>query len=392
MIYLLYIALGYLLFTSFIFGWNRRTFGGLRTVANYVTPSKTEKISICIPARNEERNIKKCVESALQQNYDNLEVLVLDDNSDDQTPEILNTLKKKYPGKLAVFKGQPKPGNWLGKPWACHQLSQEADGKILIFIDADVWLHTKTVSRLVRTMGSDVIDFATVWPQQILGTFWEKVLIPLIYYALATLLPVAYVRKNPRWLPKTIRKKVGPLFAAACGQFMAFKRPAYDKIGGHKAVKSDIVEDVALAKAVKKQGLSMDMYHGVGSVFCRMYTSHQEIRDGFRKNFLAGFNFNIPLFVFMSILQAVVFLLPLVTLFYGFFATSISHILISAISIIIVWTHRAILAKWFKWQPSYGLLHALGVIWFQWLGVDVLRDYFGDRSAKWKGRSIIVDS
>ncbi|MGK7392883.1 MAG: glycosyltransferase, partial [Candidatus Cyclobacteriaceae bacterium M2_1C_046] len=211
MIYLLYIATGYLIFTSFIFFLNRRDFTPLLPAKKNIYDDQAPLVSICIPARNEEAVIRRCVESALSQEYPNFEVIVLDDESTDRTPDILKQVSNKFSGSLKVIRGNPKPDNWLGKPWACQQLAEEAKGSILLFIDADTWLDKNMVAKIVRTMGHDVIDFLTTWPQQKLETFWEKAVIPLVYYALLTLLPARYVYKNPKWVPKILRPIVSPL-------------------------------------------------------------------------------------------------------------------------------------------------------------------------------------
>ena len=388
MIYLLYIALGYLAVTTFVMLWNRKTFSTLRSLENYVLPTDTPKVSICIPARNEEHNIERCIRSALNQKYPELEVLVLDDESTDDTTRILYDLKEEYPYELILLSGKPKPEDWLGKPWACQQLGEAASGDIIIFIDADVWLHPNTITRTVRTMGGDVLDFLTVWPQQKLESFWEKTVVPLVYYALTTLLPFAYVKKSPKWIPTRLREESAPLFAAACGQFMAFKRSAYDKIGGHQSVKNKIVEDVELAKNIKAKGLIMDMYNGIGSVHCRMYQSQDELFEGFRKNFLAGFGYNIPLFIGMGLLHVIVFVLPYLSLAYGLLTDTTLISILSALVILIVLLQRILLSKWFNWNPLYSLTHVLGVGWFQRLGITSLQDYFGNEKASWKGREV----
>ncbi len=388
MIYLLYIAAGYLLITSVIFFLNRRDFGPLLQAKKNVLDEQAPFVSICVPARNEEKVIRKCIESAFGQDYPNFEVIVLDDESTDRTPAILEDLQSTHPNTLTVIEGRPKPEDWLGKPWACQQLSEQAEGKILIFIDADTWLEKNTVARIVRTMGHDVIDFLTIWPKQQLGTFWEKTVIPLVYYALLTLLPARYVYKVPSLVPNLLKPTVRPLFAAACGQCMAFKKSAYDKIGGHASVKSEVVEDVALAKKIRKQGLKMKMYHGEASINCRMYRSGKELKEGFSKNFLAGFDYNIPLFLMMGLLHLVVFVLPFVTLPVGILIRDIPLTLISGFCIAVIMIHRILLARWFGWETPYAFLHPLAVLWFQKLGWELIRNYVSGRKNSWKGRTV----
>ncbi|MDX1619076.1 MAG: glycosyltransferase family 2 protein, partial [Balneolaceae bacterium] len=282
MTYLLYFSIVFLAFATLILLRNRFNFTPLRTAADSsrTFTDQSPRVSICIPARNEEDTIERCVESALNQTYPNVEVLVMDDRSTDRTGPILSALAEHHPYRFRPFRSLPKPDDWMGKSWACHQLAGKANGDILIFIDADTWLARETAARVVRTMGHDVVDFLTVWPRQILKSFWERMLIPLMYYALISLLPVHYVYRAPRWMPPVLRKRFLPYFTAACGQFMAFKRDAYRAIGGHESVKSEVVEDVALARKIRKSGFDMRMYYGSGSVACRMYRSGSDIRSG----------------------------------------------------------------------------------------------------------------
>lgn len=390
MIYLLYIATGYLILTSFILLRNRLNFTSLSRAGGLRFTDDSHKVSICIPARNEERNIKKCVESALNQSYPNMEVLVLDDNSTDQTGDILSSIKRNHSNasNLICLKGKPKPDDWLGKPWACQQLAEAADGDILIFADADTWFTKETVGQVVRTMGRDVVDMLTVWPRQELASFWEKMLIPLVYYALLSLLPVHYVSRAPRWMPSFLHKKYAPLFAAACGQFMAFKAKAYHNIGGHQSVKNNIVDDVGLAKEIKTAGLSMRMYYGSRAIACRMYRSEKEIRDGFRKNFLAGFGYNLFLFVLMGVLHLLVYVCPFITFFWALMMGSPRLLIWSAIPVALILFHRFLLARWFGWNFIYGIVHPVSVLWFQVLGFISARDYLIDNRTTWKGRPV----
>lgn len=385
---MLYIAAGYLVATSLIFYLNRKDFGPLLQAQKNAFEDQAPFVSICIPARNEQDVIQRCLESALIQNYPNFEVIVLDDESSDRTPQILEKLKRSRPHTLKVLQGKPKPEDWLGKPWACRQLAEEANGEILIFIDADTWLNKNMVPNIVRTMGHDVVDFLTIWPKQQLVTFWEKTVIPLVYYALLTLLPARYVYNAPAWVPEMLKPMIRPLFAAACGQCMAFKKMAYRRIGGHESVKNDVVEDVALAKKVKEQGLRMKMYHGESSISCRMYTSRDELKEGFSKNFLAGFNYNIPVFLFMALLHLIVFVLPFLILPLGIAFQNTPLSILSGFCIATILIHRFILARWFEWKTWYALLHPLAVLWFQKLGVELVIKRLSGQKSSWKGRSV----
>jgi len=385
---LLYIALVYLLLTSAILYRNRSDFEPLKSPSHSYFNDEAPGVSICIPARNEESSIERCVRSAVSQEYPNHKVYVLDDESTDGTAEILKSLSGAYPDKLTILTGKKKPEGWLGKSWACHQLSQVATGDILVFIDADTWLDQQTIARLLRTMGHDVIDFATIWPEQNLGTFWEKMAIPLVYFALLTLLPVRYVYRAPKWLPPFLREKVSPLFAAACGQFMAFKRETYEAIGGHASVKDKVVEDVALAKNIKRAGYSMNMYYGKATVNCRMYSSRSELWEGFRKNFLAGFGYNIPFFFAMGLLHFLTFVLPVIALPFLIPTANPKVLIMDLTALGLMLVQRMMINRWFNWNILYSLLHPLGVCWYESLGVRVLLDYVTNESTSWKQRKI----
>lgn len=364
---------------------NRRDFRPLPCSFPF-TANDNKKISICIPARNEEAGIERCICSVLEQNYPDFEVLVLNDRSSDATPEILKRLQNKYPKKLYVINGKQKPDSWIGKQWACHQLSAKATGEILLFLDADAWLEPDTAARIEASFKKYEIDFLTVWPMQTLGTFWERVVIPVVYFGLLSLLPARYVHRNPKWLFPSMARKLSSSFAAACGQCLAFTKQAYDAIGGHASVKNRIVEDVALAKQIKKNGWRMRMHHGNRAVHCRMYRSESEMWEGFRKNFLALYNNSIPIFIFMAMLNGIVYVLPffLLPVFLIIGNTLLSTLFAAAVVTIIL--QRLLLASWYNWRFTYALTHPLGVIWFLCLGVRVLIDFARGIPPRWKGR------
>lgn len=350
-------------------------------------PNAFPLISVCIPARNEERNIERCVSSFLHQNYPNYEILVLNDGSTDKTAEILWKLENKS-NRIRIINGLPKPDDWFGKSWACHQLSEDAAGSYLVFVDADTWVQPNVINDTLARFRDYKLDFLTVWPQQILKTFWEKVVIPMIYYVLLCFLISDYVTQFPRWIPPFLHKRLAPLFSAADGQFIAFTKEAYRKIDGHKSVKNEIVEDVSLSRLIRKAGLKMRMFHGVDSVYCRMYHTHHEIFEGFRKNFLAGFNKRIFLFLLAGVFHFILFVLPIFLLIPGIFIQSENLVFLSFILLLIPVIQRFILDSWFKWETRFSFTHVLGVLWFEWLGLHVLTDHFTNKEIRWKDRKL----
>lgn len=238
-------------------------------------PSAPSLISVCIPARNEERNIRACVEAVLAQDYPNLEVLVLDDRSTDATPAILADLAARD-SRLRLLSGADLPNGWAGKPHALFQAANAAQGAWLCFVDADTFLSPATLSSCYAKALETKADMFTIMTFQILGSFWEKTIMPLVMTALS-------VGFSPNKVNDPQRKD-----AIANGQFIMIKRPVYDAIGGHASVKNNIVEDKAISEQVKWNGYRLIVADGMQVVRTRMYTSLPEMWEGWTKNIYLG--------------------------------------------------------------------------------------------------------
>lgn len=233
-------------------------------------PVNAPLISVCVPARNEERNIRACVEATLAQDYPNLEVIVLDDRSTDATAEILHELSIQN-DRLKVIPGTDLPKDWAGKPHALYQASAAAQGDWLCFVDADTFLSPNTLSACYAKAIETRADMFTIMTFQILGSFWEKVVMPIVMTALS----VGF----------SLRKVNDPNSkdAIANGQFILIRRSVYDAIGGHERVKDQIVEDKALSEQVKWNGYQLIVANGYSFARTRMYTSLPEIWEGWTK-------------------------------------------------------------------------------------------------------------
>lgn len=238
-------------------------------------PTDAPLISICVPARNEERNIRACVERLLAQNYPNFEVVVLDDRSTDGTPGILATMAA-HDSRLHPISGSDLPAGWAGKPHALFQASAAARGEWLCFVDADTFLSPSTLSSCYTKALETRADMFTIMTFQILGSFWEKVVMPLVMTALS-------VGFSPRKVNDPNRRD-----AIANGQFILIRRPVYDVIGGHESVKDQIVEDKAISEQVKWNGYRLIVANGYGVAQTRMYTSLPEMWEGWTKNIYLG--------------------------------------------------------------------------------------------------------
>ena len=238
-------------------------------------PQDPPLISVCIPARNEEQNIRACVESVFAQDYPNLEIIVLDDRSTDATPRILEELATRD-SRLQPISGSELPSGWAGKPHALHQASTSARGEWLCFVDADTFLSPQALSSIYAKAVEVHADLFTTLHRQIMETFWEKAVMPIVVTALS-------VGFNPRKVNDVSYKD-----AIASGQFMLIRREVYEKIGGHASVWNQIVEDQALAERVKWSGYRLVLADGTALISTRMYTSLSTMWEGWTKNMYLG--------------------------------------------------------------------------------------------------------
>ena len=330
---------------------NLATFDGLRPAAPPAA-ADAPRVSILVPARNEALNIAPCVRSLLAQDYPNCELLVLDDHSTDGTGEIVRSLGlSRSTGILPVgpagvppaehrvgrqdarqphrqdacatahmLTGTTLPPGWTGKGWACHQLAQRATGDFLFFTDADTEHAPGTVSAAVAYAQRRRADLVSAWPRLITVTWGEQLIVPMIVFLAMILYPhwlLLFLQKHPHLaarLPRSVQRVLG----AANGQFMFFTRAGYDRIGGHAAERSNVVEDVALGRAVAaRMGEGMRLFNCEALRFstCRMYRSFGESWDGFTKNIRPAFERPLAGFLALGAWQLGGYLLPFVFAF-----------------------------------------------------------------------------
>lgn len=259
----------------------------------------TPRVSLLVPARNEAANVVACVRSLLAQTYPDAEVIVLDDRSDDGTGALL-AAERTRDARLLVRTGTEPPDGWTGKNWACQQLARAAGGEVLLFADADtVFTDPDAVGAIVAAMHAHRADLLSGLPRQALGTVGEALLVPLPYWSHLSFTPLVL---GTRW-----RR---PAFATAVGQLMAFRRAAYAAIGGHAAVRGEVVDDIALARRVAGAGRVARVMDATGVVRCRMYRGGREARAGFAKNLFAAFGYAILPYAFVWGWLGFVFVAP----------------------------------------------------------------------------------
>jgi chlorobactene glucosyltransferase len=334
-------------------------------------PEAIPSVTVCIPARNEERNIGTLLAMLRAQTLAPRSILVLDDQSQDATALIVAEHAHED-GRVRLLSGTPPPSGWTGKNWACHQLSEEADADVLLFVDADVRPSSKAVEHTVATLLSYQADAVSAFPRQLLSGVTAAMIIPVMDVLLYGFLPLPLVHQT---------RAVS--LAAANGQWFAFTREMYRRVGGHAAVRGNIVEDVELARAVKRVGGRMLLASGNGSVDCRMYESAREIREGFSKNFFAAFGFKTPVFVGVLFMLLVVFVLP-----FALLATSYWKLALVTVGL------NVLIRGLLSWRAGHGLLplllHPFGVLAAVLIGLDAIRLRYRHGAVRWKGRNIAV--
>ncbi len=207
------------------------------------------KVSIIIPARNEEEFIGKCLDSLIKQDYKNYEIVVIDDSSDDTTREIISEYAKKYSKIIPVY-ARPKPEGWMGKNWACMEGYRKSTGELLLFTDADTNHSKNVLSLAVSHLISFNLDALSAIPKMLTFDFWTNITLPMISTFLHTRFSALNVN-NPS-------KKTGYFF----GSFFILKKRTYEEVGMHEGVKQEIIEDGALGRKVKELGYKIKMVRG----------------------------------------------------------------------------------------------------------------------------------
>jgi hypothetical protein len=243
-----------------------------------------DRVAVLLPVRDEVHHVEAAVRSAAAAaayGPGRARVVVLDDGSTDGTAQLLAGLAGTHEG-LEVVTGRPTPDGWLGKPWACAQLADHVaatgGADVLVLVDADVRLRPDAVAACAAQLRTTGLDLVCPYPRQVVGSLAERLVQPLLQWSFLSTLPLGLAETSPR-----------PSLTAANGQLLAVRTAAYERAGGHGAVRGEVLEDVALLRAVKGAGGRGVVTDGSDLATCRMYDGAAELRAGYAKSLWSAF-------------------------------------------------------------------------------------------------------
>ncbi|MEM7314890.1 MAG: glycosyltransferase family 2 protein [Planctomycetota bacterium] len=356
------------LISCIVFLFNQAAF---RRAPEFDWEQELPSLSILIPARDESEVIENCVRRALDSHGCDFEVIVLDDHSQDKTATLVEALAG-IDDRVKLIRSGKLPEGWCGKQFACWQLAALANNEYLLFIDADVELESDAAARSLAKAVDEGTGLLSGFPRQLTGTRIEQLLVPQMYLVLLTYLPFVLMRQTGLHAA-----------AAGCGQFMLCRRGAYQKAGGHQAIRESMHDGLRLPRAFREAGLRTDVFDASDIASCRMYEGFEATWQGLAKNAHEGIA-NPSRIVPFTILMTLAFVLPpvlvIVNLLYD---QSVGVALLATFFSLIPWT----IVGWrFNWVGRASLMLPVAVTLFlvnQWQAL--YRRRRGQRSS-WRGR------
>lgn len=337
-------------------------------------------VSVVIPARNESRVITTVLESVRASRYRSLEIIVVDDRSTDDTAKRVAAVAAQD-ARVRLIEGEPLPDGWFGKPWACVQGARAARGEILVFTDADTRHAPDLLPHAVGALEAERADLLTISPRQRCETFWERVVMPQIWFLLG-------VRYHPRAVNRARRARD----VIANGQFIMVRREAYERVGTHAAVKGEVAEDLALAQAFFAAGMKSWFAFAESLMETRMYESLPHLVEGWSKNIYLGGRRSFPdepvrrALVPVALTASMVFwLLPPLVLagaLAGWWPALTTAALAATVLSMLFWMLMSFGMQIPVW---YGILYPLGAAVL--LYVVARSTWRGSRRVEWRGRT-----
>jgi len=334
-------------------------------------------VSVLIPARNEEINIEKCVSSLLKSDYPNLEIIVIDDNSTDETYKIVKEISAGQ-DKLKVIKGKKLPPGWNGKNWACYQLSHAAGGDWFLFTDADTIHKPHSISTALASAQRRKSDFVSCIPGFITKTWAEKLYFPVIHFVFVALFPFRMMNfsKDSR-------------LSFAMGPFLFIEKDFFFSWGGYEAIKTEVVDDIAMAKKVKEYNGRISIIDGTQFMDVRFYRSFKEVWNGFSKNSYEALG-RAPHLLFVLLLACYyLFIYPYIALWAA--VESQQSLTLPLLQVITLALIKLILSLRFKTGIISGQLHPLTVIFAVLILLNSFRLSLFKKKFEWKERFYPVE-
>jgi len=330
-------------------------------------------ISVLIPARNEEQNIRSTLEAVFSNRGLEFEVIVLDDHSTDQTAAIVSDFARRD-SRVRLESAPALPAGWCGKQHACHVLAKLARHPLLLFIDADVELAPDALARMGHFLQTSGADLASGVPRQQLGTFSERLLIPQIHFILLGFLPMHAMR----------RTRLASM-SAGCGQLFIARRQAYERCGGHAKLRNSLHDGIKLPRVFRQAGLTTDLFDATDLAACRMYHTNAETWRGLGKNATEGLAAPGAIGPMTALLLGGQ-VLPVVLLALSPRLSS-EGFAITLLATTLALLPRLVAARRFKQTLGSALLHPLGVLALLVIQWHALFRYFAGKPSEWKGRS-----
>jgi chlorobactene glucosyltransferase len=345
-------------------------------------------VSIIVPARNEEETIKRCVTSLLEQVYPDYEVIVVDDDSTDRTPLLLDEIARTHQQgvRLRVIHLHGLPAGWAGKPHALHSGAQEARGTFLLFTDADTWHAPQALASAVARAEEKRLDLLSLGTTQELPSFWERVMMPMAHLGISMQYP-----------PAQVNDPESPV-ALANGQYILLRRAVYERLGGYARpdLRATLLDDRDLAVLIKKQGYTLEMADGRSLVHVRMYSNLRETWRGWRKNVFLGSRGGLPFVLLQMLGLPVVAIVPFLLPLWCWLASLVGRkkapraseaVVISALELgpLLVyrrWLDRELNVPWY-----YALTHPLAGLLFTGILAQSTWRIVTGRGVDWSGRN-----
>jgi chlorobactene glucosyltransferase len=346
-----------------------------------LAPDESPLISVIVPARNESRNVERCLRSILEARNARIEVILVDDHSTDDTRALAEAIAAED-HRLRVVTAPPLPEGWFGKQWACSTGARAAGGDVLMFTDADTEHAPDLASRATAALLESGADLLSVMGHQVLGSFWELTIQPQAF-------GLVWARYGGT---DAVNRASRASDVIAAGQCLLLTRESYERAGGHEAVRAEAAEDLMLAQTIFRAGGRVRVASGTKLISTRMYSSLAEIVEGWSKNVYAAGRKGFPLggtggrllFPLVLVLTPLVGVVPLAVLLLAIAGIGEANAYWAAAATVTTFFLWALIYVGMEQPPWYALLYPLGAIVFAGI---CLRATVRGRNVRWKGRA-----